>query len=292
MILITGATGQLGKATTHFLINKIPAGEVAVMVRDEAKAENLKAKGVEVRTGDYTNYESMVKAFTGVDKLFLISSNDMAGQRANHHINAINAAKAAGVKHIIYTSFDTRDAANTAVAAVTDDHVKTVAHLKETGIPYTLLNNNLYADVLPGFLGEQVLEQGIFFPAGNGKVPFATREDMAEAAANILASEGHEGKEYVLASDTNYTFHDVAEGLSEIAGKKVNYHSPTPEEYAVALTGAGVPEGYVGFFNAFGKAISDDEFNTGKSDLRQLLGRKPTSLQDYLKSTYAGAKTN
>src|SRR5665648_41629 len=148
MILITGSTGNLGKATISYLLKKINAKEIAALARNEEKSAELKSKGVDVRIGDYTNKDSLVKAFQGVGKLLLISSSDLA-DRATQHINAINAAKLAGVKHIIYTSFQrTNESADSALGFIANDHLKTEKHLKETGIIYTVFKNGFYADMV------------------------------------------------------------------------------------------------------------------------------------------------
>jgi NAD(P)H dehydrogenase (quinone) len=136
------------------------------------------------------------------------------------------------------------------------------------------------------FMGEKVLETGIFLPAGDGKASFATRLDMAEAAANILSGEGHENKEYLLANDTNYSLSDVASLLSELTGKRVMYHSPSAEVFTETLSKAGVPKEMIGMSAGFCEAIRQGEFSTTKSDLQFLLGRKPTTLKEYLKSVY------
>lgn len=286
MILVTGATGHLGKATIDFLLKKVPAHQISAMVRDEAKAAGLKEKGIAVRIGDYTDYDSMVKVFEGTGKLFLISSSDLGGDRAKHHINAIRAAKAAGVQQIVYTGFDLRETDHSALALLEDAHKETAAYLKTSGLQYTVLNNNLYADMLPLFLGDKVLETGVFFPAGSGKVPFATRMDMAEASAVLLASNEYKENEYVFASDTAYSFADVAKILSELSGEDVPYLNPSKEVYIEQMKAAGVPETAIGFMAAFGEAISNNELDTNRTVLPSLLGRKPTKLKEYLKSVY------
>jgi NAD(P)H dehydrogenase (quinone) len=141
--------------------------------------------------------------------------------------------------------------------------------------------------MLPIFLGEKVLETGVYFPAGEGKVSFATRQDMAEATANILIGEGHEGKEYEIANTVSISFQDVANILSEITGKKVAYLNPNAEDYKSALTHAGVPAEYVGIFAAFAEAMKQGEFETNRTDLPQLLDRKPTSVAQYLGQVYS-----
>lgn len=286
MILVTGATGHLGAATVDFLLKTIPASQIAVLARDENKATPLKAKGVEVRIGDYKNYESLVATFKGADKVLLISSADM-DDRFKQHKKAIDAAKEVGVKHLIYTGSDIKDITKSFTGEIADVHNNTSQYLKESGLTYTLLNNNLYADVIPTFIGEKVLETGVYFPGGEGKVPFATRSDMAEAAAHVLATDGHDNKEYAIAGDVAYSFGDITQLLSKISGKEITYTSPSTDEFKQALTAAGVPEFYVGMLADFAQAIKDTEFDTQNSDLEKLIGRKPTPLKEYLRGVYS-----
>lgn len=285
MILVTGSTGQFGKAAIDFLAKKLPANQIAAMARDEGKAAGLKAKGIDVRIGDYTDYQSMVRAFKGVEKLLLVSSSDMQ-DRGSHHIAAIDAAKESGVQHIVYTGAGMKDMLNSAISFISESHARTIEHIKNSGITYTLLNNNLYADVLPMFIGEKAPETGIFYPAGNGRVPFATRMDMAEAAANVLSTEGHENREYLISSDTTHSFEDISNIFSDLSGKRVQYTSPSKEVYVEQIVKTGVPEMYAGFFAAFAEAIKQNEFDIPDSTLERLLGRKPTSLKEYLQSVY------
>jgi NAD(P)H dehydrogenase (quinone) len=285
MILVTGSTGHLGKATIQFLLNKIPASQIAAFARDKDKAAEYAEKGIDVRIGNYNDYASLQEATKGIDAILLISSADMA-DRITQHINVIRAAKENSVKHIIYTSADVKDINNSATGEIAETHAATSKFLRQSGITYTLLNNNLYADVVPMFVGEKVLETGVYFPTSNGKVPFATREDMAEAAAVVLTTGGHKNKEYTIAGETEHSFKDIAQMLSDITGREVPYTSPSPEEYRTALTAAGVPEFFIGMLGNFATAIKNSEFDTQNTDLTQLLGRKPTSLKDYLESVF------
>lgn len=286
MILVTGATGHLGKATIEFLLKKVSANQISAMIRNEAKAAEFTEKGITVHIGDYTDYDSMVKAFAGTEKLFLISSSDVGGDRAAQHINAVKAAKAAGVQCIVYTGFDLKETEHSALALLEDAHKETTAFLKTSGLRYTVLNNNLYADVLPQFLGDKVLETGVFFPAGSGRVPFTTRMDLAEASAVLLASNEYKENTYAFASDTVYSFADVAKILSEVSGKNVPYLNPSKEVYIAQMKELGVPETALGFMAAFGEAIANNELDTNSTVLPLLLGRKPTSLKEYLQSVY------
>ena len=285
MILVTGSTGQLGAATVTYLLEKLDASQIAVLARDAEKAQHFADKGITVRIGDYHNYESLVAAFHGIDKILLVSSNDF-NDRFGQHKNVIDAAKEAGVKLLAYTSIEEKDPHNSATGLLAKDHALTADYLKASGLNYTLLNNSLYADVVPMFVGEQVLTNGIFFPAGDGKVPFATREDMALAAAVALTTEGHENKEYAIANDETYTFADVAQYISEITGKEIVYTSPEADVYKQVLEGAGVPEQFIWMLGGFAKAIKDGELETGKADLSALIGKKPTTLKEYLATVY------
>ena len=228
MILVTGSTGHLGKATIQFLLNKIPASQIAALARDKDKAEEFTKKGIDVRVGNYNDYESLQGATKGIDTMLLISSADM-DDRITQHINVIKAARENGVKHIIYTSADVKDINDSATGEIAETHAATSEFLRQSGITYTLLNNNLYADVVPMFVGEKVLETGVYLPAGDGKVPFATRENMAEAAAVVLTTNGHGNKEYTIAGETAHSFKDIAQMLSDITGKDVPYTSPSPD---------------------------------------------------------------
>jgi NAD(P)H dehydrogenase (quinone) len=286
MILITGATGHLGKATIQSLLDKgVSASDIVALARDQSKAADLKEKGIRIRIGDYNNYDSLKAALQGIDKLLLISSSEMA-DRLSQHKNIINAAVENGVKHIIYTGIDIKSYEATVIPFVSQIHSETASYLKSTAIPYTLMNDTLYADLVPLFSGENVPDTGIFFPAGDGKTPFVARTEMAEAAAVILTTPGHENKEYAITAETAYSFSEIAGMLSDITGKDVKYHKPDRDSYIEQLVQAGVPRESAAFFAGFGEAIKNGEFDTNRSDLENLLGRKPTGLKAFLTTVY------
>lgn len=287
-ILVTGVTGQLGKAVIDLLINKVSVSSLAVLVRDAAKAENLKAQGVDIRVGDYNDETSLVSAFEGIDKLYFVSSNDILN-RTQQHQNVVNAAKTAQVKQVIYTSFQRKNETETSpISFIAKSHLKTEQFLKESGLNYTILKNGMYLDVLPMFLGEKVIETGtIFFPAGEGNISFTLRNEMAEASAVILTSDGHENKEYDFNNEETVTLQEIATLLSEIAGKTINYISPTQEVYIETLSAAGVPMEYVGMFAGFAEAFKQNEFDQTSNTIETLIGRKPLTIKAYLKQVYA-----
>lgn len=286
MILITGATGHLGGHVLENLLKKTDASNIAVLVRDENKAADLKAKGVEIRVGNFNDATSLVNAFNGIDKMLLISSSDLE-DRLGQHKNVIDAAKNAGVKHIVYTGVSMVDINNSALKDFMIDHYQTQDYIKASGMKYTFLQHNLYADVLPMFIGEHVLETGIFFPAGTGKVPFALRSEMGEAAANVLTTDGHEDKTYRISSGQTYSFNDVAEGISKASGKEITYTDADPAQFTEVLKGAGVPEGMIHFSLGFAAAMKNNDFNIVTNDLETLLGRKPADLDQFLNSVYS-----
>jgi NAD(P)H dehydrogenase (quinone) len=287
MILVTGATGHFGKSTIQFLLNKgVAASDIAALVRDENKAQDLKDKGLQIRKGDYNQYDSLVAAFKGVDKLLLVSSNDLE-QRTQQQLDAIKAAKEAGVKHIYYTSFERKnETATSPIANIALSHIDTEKAIKESGLTYTIFKNNLYMEVFLFFFGDKVLEQGIYFPAGTTKAAYTLRDDMAEAMANVIIAGKHENKAYRINHTDNLSLNDVAATFSELAGKTIGYHSPSQEEYISTLTQAGVPSPYIQMFAGFAEAIKQGEFETTQTDLETLLGRKPTALKEFLRKAY------
>ena len=287
MILITGANGHFGTTAINFLLKKgVPANQLLGLVRSEAKGAEIKAKGIGLRIGDYNDYNSLVKAFEGIDKLLLVSASEIEN-RSQQHENAIKAATAAGVKHIFYTSFERKnESSDSPIAMVAESHLHAEKLIKQSGMTYTIMRNNLYMDALPMFFGDQVLETGIFLPAGNTKGAYVLRSDMAEAAANLITGSGHENKTYFISHPEPVSFDDIAEAISEITGKEVRYTSPDAKTFTDTLAKAGVPEGMIGFSLGFAEGIKQGEFLQEKSDLETILGHKPVSVREFLEGVY------
>lgn len=222
MIAITGATGQLGQHVIENLLKTTPASHLVAIVRNPKKAAPLSQRGIAVRQADYTNEAALTTALQGVDKLLLISSSEV-GQRTAQHRNVIQAAIAAKVKFIAYTSLLHADKSPLALA---DEHIETEKMLAESGIPHTLLRNGWYTE---NYLASvpAALKHGVFIgAAGEGKIASAMRADYAAAAAHVIREEGHAGNVYELAGDNAWTLSQLADELTHQSGKN---RLPEPE---------------------------------------------------------------
>ena len=286
MILVTGATGNFGsKAIAHLLNKGVVANDIAALVRSE-EYKSLEAQEVNVRIGDYSDIASMVKAFEGVEKLLLVSSSDRGAieNRTQHHMNAISAARQANVKHIVYTSFVRKEGyENSAIAAFQNSHLASEKFLKESGIPYTILQNGIYQEMILAFVGEKVSETGsILFPAQDGKASWVLREELAEVAANILITKGHDNKTYHLTNNLSVGFKQIAKYISEALNKEITYKSPDAEEFKAILEKAGVPAMYIGMFMMWGNGVAEGMMDLENNTLESFLGRKPTSVDQFI----------
>jgi NAD(P)H dehydrogenase (quinone) len=277
MILVTGATGHLGKLTIDFLLKKQSSDTIAALVRDTAKAKDLT---VQLRKGDYFDYPAMVAAFKGVDTLVLVSSGSLE-DRLTQHNNAINAAKESGVKHIVYTSMMNTSEKSKFTAGI--DHLHTEASLKKSGIPYTVLRNTFYAEVVTMLAGDALTSGNWYFAGGTAKANFASRKDMAEALANVAADpSAHKDKIYEIASGKTYSLAEVAGFISKITGKPFTYTAISQEDQAAGMKQAGVPEVVIGLIGSIAETISSGELDLVYPALEDLLKRKPLGLEEAL----------
>jgi NAD(P)H dehydrogenase (quinone) len=286
-ILVTGVTGNLGRIVLEKLLTKVPASDVKVLVRDETKAAPFKQLGVEVAIGSYDDKTSLITALKGIDKLYFVSGNDIPN-RGQQHENVVNAAKEAKVGHVVYTSFQRKNETNTSpIYFIAASHLLTEKLLQESGLKYTILKHGLYTEFVPLFIGDKVLETGtIFLPAGEGKIAFILRTDLAEAGVAVLTGEGHENRSYELTGPEAISYAEIAATLSSITGKHISYVSPAPEVFTAELTKAGVPSEYIGVFAGFSAAAKEGDFINVSNDLEKLIGRKGGSVTEHLKAVY------
>ncbi|WP_318378014.1 SDR family oxidoreductase [Enterobacter sp.] len=280
MIAITGATGQLGHFVIKSLLKTVPASQIVAIVRNPAKADALASLGVVVRQADYTDEAAFTAALAGVEKLLLISSSEV-GQRAAQHRNVINAARAAGVKFIAYTSLLHAD---TSPLGLHTEHVETEKMLADSGIPYALLRNGWYSE---NYLASApaALAHGVFIgAAGEGKIASATRADYAAAAARVVSEEGHAGKVYELAGDSAYTLSELAAELAKQSGKNVVYQNLSEADFAAALKGFGLPDGLADMLADSDTGASKGGLFDDSRTLSTLIGRPTTPIAESVKA--------
>ena len=291
--LITGATGSLGQLLVNALKNKTEVSNIAVLVRDTEKdiVKEYQSQGLDIRVSDYENLEKLTAAFEGIEQVFLISGNDL-GARLQQHKNVVEAAKAANVKHIFYTSSVRKTESKDApLDPVVSGHAQTEEAILNSGLDYTILRHNLYSEVVAMFIGdkEQLLKtKSVYLPTENGKVAFVPRKDFAEAEANILASpEDYTNKIYEFNGCQQVSFEEISEILTDVLGEKIAYVSPKVDEFESQMKAAGLPDPIVGMLSMFSQGVANGEFNFEKTDIEKILGRKTQTLKEFLGEVYA-----
>ena len=279
MILITGATGKLGRKVIETLLSKnIPADQIAALVRDENKAAGLIQKGIDIRLGDYDNKPSLDKAMKGIDKVLLVSGLDM-NKLVEQHRNVVDAAKKAGATCLSYTSNCLRDR-NTLVNKIMITHFETEDYIMASGLNYVIFRNVLYMDSMAMYmLGKDFMENGIRLPAGDGSVSYALRSDEAEAIGNVLAGDNCSNRIFNFTNSKAYSFDDVAKALSELSGKQVTYTPVDMETYKNKMKVQGMPEHAIEAMAPFMTDIRNGQGSTVSTDLEDALGHKPADLK-------------
>ncbi len=279
MIIVTGASGALNGATVDQLLDRLPASEVVVAVRDPAKAQRYADRGVAVRRGDYADPDSLPGAFEGADQLLLVSSSDPGADAVSLHRTAIEAAVTAGVGRILYTSH--QGAALDSPFRPARDHAATEQLLAESGTTWTSLRNGFYAHSLTWLMGPWK-ETGVIAVPADGPVSWTAREDAAEAAAVILASDGAYEGPTTLTASTAPTFEDIAGIASEITGRDIKSLVMDQDEWVAAQVAAGQKEFMVRFTLGMYEAAHEGYFAGVDPLLGHLLGREPRTVRDLL----------
>lgn len=283
MIVITGASGQLGRLVIKELLKKLPANEIVAAVRTPEKVADLAALGVQVRLADYAQPATLDAAFKGAAQLLLISSSEV-GQRLPQHRNAIDAAKRAGVGLVAYTSILRADTSPLGLAA---EHQETEALLRASGLPHVVLRNGWYTE---NYLASvpTALQHGVYIgSAGEGKIASAARADYAAAAAAVLTSPGQAGKVYELAGDEAYTLAELAAEIARQSGKAVVYQNLPEADFKEALLGAGLPEHVAGLLSDSDVGVSKGGLFDDSHQLSRLIGRPTTTLATLVKAALA-----
>ena len=270
---VTGATGQLGTLVIKELKKRIPNDEIVALVRSPERATKL---GVEIRKFDYSNRDGLTDSLKGIDRLLLISSNEI-GQRAKQHLNVIESAWKNGVKWIVYTSLLRADKSSLSLAP---EHHTTEQAIIDSGIDYTILRNGWYTENYANTIKGAVDGGAYIGSASNGRISSASRADYAEAAAVVITNESHKGKIYELAGDDSYTLHDLAAEVSKQSDKKIPYKNMTEGEYIEALKRFNVPGPLAEAIAGWDISASNDDLYDGSNQLSQLIGRPTTPLSE------------
>ncbi|MDY6808515.1 MAG: NAD(P)H-binding protein [Actinomycetota bacterium] len=277
---VTGATGGLGGSAVRALVGRgVEPRDIVAVVRDAAKASELTDAGVNVRVADYTDRAALDAALAGVDKLLLVSGSEV-GQRVAQHTNVIEAAVAAGVELIAYTSILRADSSPLALAT---EHVATEKILADSGIGFVLLRNGWYSE---NYLSSAAtaIEGGVFYgSAGDGRVAPASRSDYADAAASALLSAGP-GEIFELVGPQHLSYADIAATFAEIGGREVRYQNLPEADYAAALADAGIPAAFATVLADSDAGVSTGALDSHSTDLAGLLGRPAVAFAEVIRS--------
>ncbi|WP_055535735.1 NAD(P)H-binding protein [Streptomyces graminilatus] len=281
-IVVTGATGHLGRHVVEQLLEKVPADQITAVVRDAEKASGFAARGVKIAVADYNQPETFDGVIAAGDRVLLISGNEFDKGRVGQHKVVLDAAKAAGAALLAYTS-----APGALTAALADDHKGTEAAILESGVPYSLLRNGWYNENYTEQLAV-ALEHGVTQAAGEGRVASAARADYAAAAVAVLTGEGHENTTYELSGDTNWGFAEYAAEVAKQSGKDVAYNAVPVEVYTGILTGVGLPEGLAAILAGVDVSIERGELAGTPGDLSRLTGRPTTPIAESIAAALKG----
>ncbi|MGW7669793.1 SDR family oxidoreductase [Streptomyces sp. NPDC054775] len=282
-IVVTGATGHLGRHVVEQLLEKVPADQITAVVRTPEKAADLAERGVRIAVADYNFPETFDGIFSAGDKVLLISGNEVDRDRVAQHKVVLGAAEAADVALLAYTS-----APGTLTAALADDHRATEEAVLASGVPYVLLRNGWYHENYTEQLAP-VLEHGaVVHAAGEGRLTSAGRADYAAAAVAVLTGEGHENKTYELSGDEAWGFAEFAAEVARHSGKEIVYTPVSVEAYTGILTGAGLPEPVAAIFAGVDASIEKGELAILTGDLSRLTGRPAITIAESIAAALKG----
>jgi NAD(P)H dehydrogenase (quinone) len=275
-IVVTGATGQLGRLVIADLARTAPAAHVIGIVRNTAAAKDLADRGVELRAADYENTTSVAAALEGADKVLLISSSDIGARRLRQHRHVIDAAKAARVRLLAYTSILHADTSPMALAV---EHRETEALGRSSGVPFVLLRNGWYTENYTGNIAAAVQQGAVFGAAGDGRISSAARADFAAAAAAVLATHEHQaGKVYELAGDNAYTLTEFAAEIARQSGRPVVYKDLPESDYKAALQAMGLPDDFAALYAESDAKAAKGALHDESRQMSALIGRPTTTM--------------
>jgi NAD(P)H dehydrogenase (quinone) len=279
-LIVTGASGQLGRLVAEELLERVPADEVVLVSRHPDALDHLAERGATVRHGDFDEPDTLPGAFAGGERMLLISTLSI-GRRVAQHRAAVEAASAAGVRHVVYTSFP-KPNADHPVGPIATEHGETEDILHESGLAWTVLRNATFAElqVPPGALA--VAGGKLYTNAGEGRLASVSRGDCARAAVAVMTGEGHEGRTYDVTGPEALTQTELADLLAEVSGRPVRLVPVGDRTLTWGLTRAGAPKPVARSIVAFGKAIREGYYDVVDPSFTMLTGRPPHSLRDVL----------
>jgi NAD(P)H dehydrogenase (quinone) len=279
-VIVTGASGHLGRLVAEDLVERIPPADVVLVTRHPDSLRDMADAGVTVRYGDFDEPDSLSEAFAGGERMLLISTLAV-GRRTAQHRAAIEAASAAGLRHLVYTSFPNPGPTHP-VGPVATEHGETEEILKESGLDWTVLRNATYAElqVMPGALA--VAGGKLYTNAGDGRLVPVSRDDCAAAAAAVLTTDGHTGMTYDITGREALSQTQLADLLSEVSGRHVELIPIGDKMLSWGLTRNGAPKPVARAIVAFGKAIREGYYDVVDPAVSQLTGRPPRTLRDVL----------
>jgi NAD(P)H dehydrogenase (quinone) len=282
MIVVTGATGHLGRAIVEKLVSRVPASQVGASVRDLAKAADLSALGIRVRQGDFDDPQSLLHVFEGAAQVLLVSSNARAygGDTLTQHRSAIEAARAAGAGRIVYTSH--MAASGSSAFRPMLDHHATEEMLRQSGLAWTALRNGFYAASGIALMGD-AFETGVLEAPADGKVSWTAHADLAEAAAVILADEGrYDGPTPPLTGSQSLDLADLAQLASELLDRPVRRQVLSDEDLRAKMATRGAPDSVADMVLGLYRASRNGEFAVVDPTLERLLARRPITMHDLI----------
>lgn len=280
-LLVTGASGQLGRRVLELLLES-NAGQIIATTRTPEKLADFGARGVIVRKADFDDSASLVEAFKGADRLLLISTDalDVPGRRLKQHVNAVKAAEAVGVKHVVYTSLINPSADSPVLIA--GDHRGTEEALAASQLDWTVLRESVYTDMLPQVVGQAIQTGQLMTAAGQGKIAYITREDCAYAAAGALTDNFNGRRTLDITGPSAISHADLAAIASQMTGRAIAYIPLEPAVLVQGMVGAGLPQPIAELLVSFDTAIAQGRFDVVTNAVQQLSGHAPTSVADFL----------
>ncbi|GLZ43677.1 SDR family oxidoreductase [Actinokineospora sp. NBRC 105648] len=273
-ILVTGATGHFGGRAVHHLLDRVPASELVVSVRDAGKATGLATRGVTVRQGDFDRPETL--DFHGVDTLLLVSANGPDAERTAGQRAAVDAAVEAGVGRILYTSVTDATTSPLGLAKV---HADTEERIRASGVPFTFLRNGMYHENYTAGLAQSVEHGALVTSTGTGQVASASRDDLALAAAIVATTDGHDGAVYELTGPRAWSFDELAGIAGQVSGKPLPLAAVTDDEFKAGLLGFGLPGFLAELLTDINANIRVGTLREVRPDLAKLIGREPTPIE-------------